>query len=60
MTEAERREALMAESAAITAEATKGTQYSAQVMPFYGGNQYFLLVYEIYSDVRLVGTPPTL
>ena len=27
-------------------------------MPFYGGNQYFLLVYEIYSDVRLVGTPP--
>ncbi len=58
MTEAARREAIMAESAAITAEATKGTQYNARVAPFYSGNQYFLLVYEVYSDVRLVGTPP--
>lgn len=58
MTEAERREALMAENAVITAEATKGNHYRAQVQAFYGGNQYFLLVYEIYSDVRLVGTPP--
>ena len=58
MTEAERREAVMAESSAITAEAIKDTQYRAMVMPFYGGNQYFLLVYESYTDVRLVGTPP--
>lgn len=58
MTEAARREAIMAESAAITAEATKGTNYNARVAPFYSGNQYFLLVYEVYSDVRLVGTPP--
>jgi hypothetical protein len=28
------------------------------VQPFYSGNQYFLLVYEAYTDVRLVGTPP--
>ena len=59
MTEAERREAVMAESAAITAEAVKDTQYRAQVTPFYSGNQYFLLVYEVYTDVRLVGTPPS-
>jgi Peptidase S46 len=58
MTEAARREAIMAESAAITAEATKDTHYNARVSPFYSGNQYFLLVYEVYSDVRLVGTPP--
>ena len=58
MTEAARREAVMAESSAITAEATKETQYNARVQPFYSGNQYFLLVYEVYSDVRLVGTPP--
>lgn len=25
---------------------------------FFGGNQYFLIEYEIYKDVRLVGTPP--
>jgi len=58
MTEAERQGAVKTESSAIAAGATKDTQYRAQVMPFYGGNQYFLLVYEIYSDVRLVGTPP--
>ncbi|MRR18569.1 S46 family peptidase [bacterium] len=58
MTEAARREAIMAEGSAITAEATKGTHYNARVQAFYSGNQYFLLVYEVYSDVRLVGTPP--
>jgi len=58
MTEAARAEALNAERAAITLEATKGTGYRAQVSSFYGGNQFFTLIYEIYSDVRLVGTPP--
>lgn len=58
MTEQERRDAVAAESAAITVDATKGTTYRAQVSAFYGGNQYFLLVYEVYTDVRLVGTPP--
>ncbi len=58
MTEAARREAIQAESAAITAEATKGTHYNARVASFYSGNQYFLLIYEVFSDVRLVGTPP--
>lgn len=58
MTEAERAEAFNNESSAITAEAIKDTHYNARVQPFYGGNQFFLLVYEVYSDVRLVGTPP--
>ena len=58
MTEAARREAIQAESSAITAEAIKGTHYNARVGAFYSGNQYFLLVYEVFSDVRLVGTPP--
>ncbi len=58
MTETARAEALNAERTAITLEATKGTGYRAQVSSFYGGNQFFTLIYEIYSDVRLVGTPP--
>ena len=58
MTEAERREAVQAESSAITAEATEGNNYNARVAPFFSGNQYFLLLYEVYSDVRLVGTAP--
>ena len=26
---------------------------------FFGGNQYFAFAYEVYTDVRLVGTPPS-
>ena len=26
---------------------------------FFGGNQFFAFVYEVYPDVRLVGTPPS-
>jgi hypothetical protein len=42
----------------IAAEATKGTHYDAFVRDFYKGNQYFLYIFEKFTDVRLVGTPP--
>lgn len=29
------------------------------VKSFFGGNQYFAFVIDVFSDVRLVGTPPT-
>ena len=29
------------------------------VKPFYGGNQFFAFVLEVYTDVRLVGAPPS-
>ena len=31
----------------------------AFVKPIYYGNQYFLFVYKVYKDVRLVGAPPS-
>ncbi len=43
----------------ITSHATKGTDYTASVRPFFGGNQFYMLVYEIYRDVRFVGAPPS-
>jgi len=42
----------------LAAQATAGTHYEARVVPFYRGNQFLLFVYERYTDVRLVGTPP--
>ncbi len=30
-----------------------------QVKPFFEGNQFFAFVLEVYTDVRLVGTPPS-
>ncbi len=43
----------------ITDEAVKGTHYKAIIKPFYYGNQYFMYVNEIFTDVRLVGAPPS-
>ena len=36
-----------------------GDNYVAEVKPFYKGNQYILIVSEVYKDVRLVGAPPS-
>ncbi len=56
----EKREAVInANITAITAEAVKGTHFLAAVRPFFLGNQYFLIVNEVFRDVRLVGAPPS-
>jgi hypothetical protein len=58
--DAEKREALVnAHITSINAEAVKGTHYSSMVLPFFLGNQYFLIVNEVFRDVRLVGAPPS-
>ena len=33
--------------------------YRVDVRPLFRGNQYFMYVYEIFTDVRLVGAPPS-
>ncbi len=43
----------------IAANASKGNHYDASVYSFYNGNRYFLMVYEVFKDVRLVGVPPS-
>ena len=30
-----------------------------EIKAFYGGNQYFMFTKKIYSDIRLVGAPPS-
>jgi hypothetical protein len=34
-------------------------KYTVRVESFFGGNQFFAFAYEVYTDVRLVGTPPS-
>jgi hypothetical protein len=59
MTETERTAALTESRSAIEKKAAEGTNYRAQVSSFYGGNYFYLLIYERYLDVRLVGAPPS-
>ncbi|HPF93580.1 MAG TPA: S46 family peptidase, partial [Tenuifilaceae bacterium] len=59
MSDEERDLTLENKSNTITAEAKEGTHYNASVRSFYGGNKYYLLVYEVFTDVRMVGAPPS-
>jgi hypothetical protein len=43
----------------IEGKATEEGKFEARVAPFFAGNEYYLFVYQIYKDVRLVGTPPS-
>ena len=42
----------------IEARAAEDGRYIAQVKDYFNGNQYLLLVYKKYTDVRLAGAPP--
>ncbi|MBI5539269.1 MAG: S46 family peptidase [Bacteroidia bacterium] len=59
MTESERADKIKAISKKLEKEATTGTGYVANIRSFFGGNDFYLLKYEIYKDVRLVGAPPS-
>jgi len=43
----------------ISSRAVEGTHYKAVIKPFYYGNQYFMYINEVFTDVRLVGAPPS-
>ena len=54
------REAIVAKNiAAVSQKAVEGTHYQAVIKPFYYGNQYFMYINEVFTDVRLVGAPPS-
>ena len=59
MNETDRTVAINEARTAIEKKAAEGNNYRAQVGSFYGGNYFYLLVYERYNDVRLVGAPPS-
>lgn len=59
MSETDRTAAINEARQGIEKKAAEGNNYRAQVGSFYGGNYFYLLVYERYTDVRLVGAPPS-
>ncbi len=59
LSEEERMQLILSNSQKIEEEAVEGTHYEASVRSFFNGNEYYMMIYEIYKDVRLVGTPPS-
>ncbi|NMB71623.1 MAG: S46 family peptidase, partial [Bacteroidales bacterium] len=60
MTEEERSKKIKDISDKIAKEATDSVnKYEAKVESFFEGNKFYLLVYQTFKDVRLVGAPPS-
>ncbi|MEA3446032.1 MAG: S46 family peptidase, partial [Bacteroidota bacterium] len=45
-------------SSRITKASEEENHYKSKVKAFFGGNEFYLFVYEVFTDVRLVGAPP--
>ena len=59
MSEDEREEVVNAVAEEIEKEASEDGKYHTEVHGLFAGNEYYLFVYKVYRDVRLVGAPPS-
>jgi len=59
MNEKEKNAFIDANLKIIGNKAIAGTHYQYQIKPFFGGLQQWLIVYETFTDIRLVGAPPS-
>lgn len=59
MDETQRELIVERNSKLVVDSVTKDTHYIARIAPLFYGNQYFVWVYEEFTDVRLVGAPPS-
>ena len=50
---------IKANIAELEKEAVGETDLLAKIKPFFAGNEYYMSVYEIFRDIRLVGAPPS-
>ncbi len=59
MSEAKRSAKVNEISNRLKKQASEDGKYNVVVKGFFGGNEYYLFVYNVYEDVRLVGAPPS-
>ncbi len=59
LSDEERKNKMALNTSQIEKEASENGKFSTQVKPLFYGNQYFLYVYKTFTDIRLVGAPPS-
>lgn len=59
MTESQRNAEITKMMESLKTEASEEGKYDVSVKSFYNGNEFYRFVYIVYSDVRLVGAPPS-
>lgn len=59
MSEEKRADKVRKEMKKLEQAAISDTHYEAKIKSFFDGNEYYMFIYEVYNDVRLVGAPPS-
>jgi hypothetical protein len=59
MNEQKRKDLIAKHISKIKKDASEDNKYDAAVRAFYAGNEYYLMVYQVFKDIRLVGAPPS-
>lgn len=59
MGESERQAEIQKQIQKIEYQASEGGKFRPSVRSFFYGNEFYLFVYKVYTDVRLVGAPPS-
>ena len=59
LSEVQRQQVIDSISRALTEQYRDDQFTQARVVPFYAGNQYYMVVYDVFRDVRLVVAPPS-
>ena len=58
MSEQERSDSISKRSRELQNEYDESGKYSVRVANMFNGNAYYMFIYQVYRDVRLVGVPP--
>jgi hypothetical protein len=59
LNEQQRADSIRAAVSRIRRASLPEGSYRVDIKPLYKGNRYFMYVYEVYTDVRLAGAPPS-
>ncbi len=59
MSESDRSDKIKSAIKKLKTEASEKGKYEVSIKSFFEGNEYYMFVYVVYEDVRLVGAPPS-
>jgi len=58
MAEQQRRDSISKRSRTLESEHNESGKYNVRIANMFNGNAYYMFIYQVYRDVRLVGVPP--
>ena len=59
MSTQERSSAVRGKIGELVAAAEEDSEYSVEIKSFFEGNEYYMFTYEVFTDIRMVGAPPS-